>query len=70
MLQYNIAIIEWAADFIFLDFPFGGTHGANDPSLTWDSLSKDHVRYGVALSSSILADSGWLLVMASMEGIY
>lgn len=60
--------VEWAADFIFLDLPFGGTHGGDDPSPAWDFVSEDHVRYGIALASSTLADSGWLLVMAAMAG--
>ena len=61
--------VDWAVDFVFLELPFGGTHSGDNPSPSWDFISEDHVRYEIALASSFLVDSGWLLVMASMAGI-
>ncbi|MCO5613200.1 hypothetical protein L7F22_067476 [Adiantum nelumboides] len=60
--------VDWAADFIFLDLPFEGTQSGEDPCPTWDFVYEDHVRYGIGLAASTLADLGWLLVMASMVG--
>ncbi|KAI5076442.1 hypothetical protein GOP47_0008507 [Adiantum capillus-veneris] len=61
-------VVDWAVDFIFLDLPFGRTQGGDNPCPTWDFVFEDHVRYGIDLAASTLADLGWLLVMASMAG--
>lgn len=60
--------VAWSADFIFLDLPFGGVHHGREPRPSWDILTEDHVHSGIQLSSSTLADSGWLLIMTSMGG--
>ncbi|MCO5559274.1 hypothetical protein L7F22_012870 [Adiantum nelumboides] len=60
--------VAWAANFIFFDVPFGGFHLSAGSVPGWDSLTEDHVRSGVQLSASTLADFGWLLIMASMGG--
>ncbi|MCO5574614.1 hypothetical protein L7F22_028403 [Adiantum nelumboides] len=60
--------VAWAADFIFLDLPFGGTQHRQVPRLVWDYLTEEHVRCGIQLFASTLADSGWLLIMASLGG--
>lgn len=63
-------IVGWAADLVFLDLPFGGLTTGSIMSPIWDVLTEDHVRYGISLAVSSLADSGWLLIMASIGGIY
>ncbi|MCO5582296.1 hypothetical protein L7F22_036188 [Adiantum nelumboides] len=60
--------VAWAADFIFFDVPFGGFHLSVGSVPGWDSLTEDHVRSGIQLSALTLADSGWLLIIASMGG--
>lgn len=61
--------VSWAADLVFLDLPFGGFHVGSTPVPRWDICTEDHVRSGIHLAFSTLADSGWLLVMSSMAGI-
>lgn len=62
-------LVAWAADFIFLDLPFGGliTGYGGDP--VWDRITEDHVRAGIHLAWNTLSDSGWLLIMASFAGL-
>lgn len=62
--------VGWAADFIFLDLPFGGVQQTPPTCPSWDVCTEEHVRCGVALSASTLSDSGWLLIMASFGGKY
>ncbi|MCO5608266.1 hypothetical protein L7F22_062472 [Adiantum nelumboides] len=69
-LQYNKCgrVVAWAADFIFLDLPFGGLHHPSGSQPPWDVCSEEHVRSGIHLALSTLADLGWLLIMASSAG--
>ncbi|KAI5064834.1 hypothetical protein GOP47_0019529 [Adiantum capillus-veneris] len=60
--------VPWAADFIFLDLPFGRSLVGSSTLPQWDICSEDHVRAGVHLAFSALADSGWLLIMVSTAG--
>ncbi|KAI5076304.1 hypothetical protein GOP47_0008369, partial [Adiantum capillus-veneris] len=60
--------ISWAADLIFLDLPFGGSLLGSSTSPCWDICIEDHVRAGVHLAFSTLADIGWLLIMVSLAG--
>ncbi|KAI5072521.1 hypothetical protein GOP47_0012627 [Adiantum capillus-veneris] len=60
--------VSWAADLIFLDLPFGGSLLGSSTSPRWDICTEDHVRAGVHLAFSTLANSGWLLIMVSLAG--
>lgn len=62
-------VVTWASDFIFLDLPCGVLpRSGGEPCPIWDRLTEEHVRFGIALAASTLADCGWLLVMASFAG--
>lgn len=61
-------LVGSAADFIFLDLPSVDARHALLGHAAWDICTEDHVRHGVALSCLTLADSGWLLIMASFGG--
>ena len=60
--------VGWVVDLVFLDLPFGGICHGTVSSPPWDSISEDHVRYGIALAASTIADFGWVLIMASIGG--
>ena len=48
--------VAWAADFIFLDLPFGGALAPHGARPAWDTITKEHVRCGVHLAHSTLED--------------
>ncbi|KAI5055755.1 hypothetical protein GOP47_0029276 [Adiantum capillus-veneris] len=60
--------VKWAADFVFLDFPYGHDLHGSSINPAWDELSDDHVRYGISLSSAALSDFAWMLIMGSTGG--
>lgn len=62
--------VSWAADFIFLDLPFGGLIAGYGISPMWDRITEDHVRAGIHLAWNTLSDSGWLIIMASFSGLW
>lgn len=62
--------VSWAADLICLYLPFGGEHVVGEGTPTWDTLSEDHFKYGIALASSSLSDSGWLLIATPLSGYF
>ena len=62
--------VAWAADFIFLDLPFGGTLAPHGARPAWDTITEEHVCCGVHLAHSTLADSRWLVIMAAPIGVH
>ncbi|MCO5557663.1 hypothetical protein L7F22_011232 [Adiantum nelumboides] len=57
--------VSWAANFIFLDLPYGGLSSGYSVSPMWDRITEDHVRAGIHLAWNTLSESRWLLIMAS-----
>lgn len=61
-------LVPWAADLVFIDLPFGGFLHSTPSQPTWDKFTDEHVRSGIHLTHSTLADSGWLVVFGSIAG--
>ncbi|MCO5550972.1 hypothetical protein L7F22_004467 [Adiantum nelumboides] len=58
--------VSWAANFMFLDLPYGGLSSGYSVSPMWDRITEAHVRAGIHLTWNTLLDSRWLLIMASV----
>lgn len=60
-------MVAWAADFVLLDLPMDSTHGRDGVPL-WNKVSEDHIRHGLGVAAACLADSGWVVCLASISG--
>lgn len=60
-------IVAWAADFVLLDLPMNSMHGGDGVPL-WNKVSEDHIRHGLGVAAACLADSGWIVCLASIAG--